>query len=273
MELKEFLAADGWIPSLPEGVVPILAELRKDEPDLRRINRLLAAELGLTVRILRLANSARYSAGGPGIGSIEAATAMLGLQATQQLVQAAAVSAVFRQVQGVNLTEFWRYSLNVAKLAQSLAEEVRLDKGTAFTAGLLHGAGDLILKMVMPGRASLQADFPTDEDRFAKQIAELGYAYPEVGAAFAARWQFPAPLVDAIRRQCEPEHSGNSNTLASVLFLACWSARAHDMDMEGTVLHDVPQDVADSIGVADAGRLRQDDAIAWTPIEEAREFA
>lgn len=274
MKFQDLLATDALIPSLPEAVSQILAELQKDEPDLRRVNRLVSGEVGLAVRILRLVNSARYSAGSERVGSIETATALLGMQATRQLVQAAAVGGAFRRVPGVDMTEFWRHSLDVAKIAQSLADEVRLDRGIAFTAGLLHGTGDLIMKMAMPERPCLQPPFVTDDGRYAAQIAELGYAWPEVGAAFAARWRFPQSIVEAIRHQCNPQDDADSRTLASLLYLARWSARAHALDIEGTALFDpFPQGVADAIGLAGAERLREDDAIAWTGRDEAQDFS
>lgn len=274
MKLQDLLATDALIPSLPEGVDLILAELQKEEPDLRRVNALLSAEVGLTVRILRLVNSARYSnAGGGRVGTVEAATAMLGLQATRQLVQAAAVGGAFKGVSGVNMTEFWRHSLDVAKIAQSLADEVRLDKGIAFTAGLLHGVGDLVLKMAMPDRASLQPDFATDDKRYEAQLADLGYAYPEVGAAFASRWLFPESIVDAIRHQCNPQ-DGAEQTLSSVLFLSCWSARAHELDIDGTALFDsFPHTVAQAIGMTDTQRLCDQEIIPWTDADEAKDFS
>jgi HD-like signal output (HDOD) protein len=273
VKLKDLLATDALIPSLPEAVNRILGELQNEEPDLRRVNQLLSGEVGLTVRILRLVNSARYSTGGPRIGTIEAATAMLGLNATRQLVQAAAVGGAFKGVNSVDMTEFWRHSLDVAKIAQSLAEELRLDKGAAFTAGLLHGTGDLILKMAMPDRASLQPAFATDDNRCEAQIADLGYAYPEVGAAFASRWLFPQDIVEAIRHQCEPQDSPDP-TYSSLLYLSCWSARAHELDIEGTALFDAcPRDVAQSIGLNDADRLCDDKVIDWTAADEARDFS
>jgi len=273
MKLQDLLATDALIPSLPEGVNQILAELQKEEPDLRRVNQLLSGEVGLTVRLLRLVNSARFSASGPRVGTVEAATAILGLKATRQLVQAAAVGGAFKGVPGVDMTEFWRHSLNVAKIAQSLATEFRLDSGIAFTAGLLHGTGDLVLKMVMPDRASLQPDFATDDNRCEAQIADLGYAYPEVGAAFASRWLFPEAIVEAIRYQCDPQDSADQ-TLSSVLYLSCWSARAHELDIEDTALFDsFPHHVAQAIGMTDAQRLCDDKIIAWTPADEARDFS
>lgn len=273
MKLNDLLATDALIPSLPEGVSRILGEFQNEEPDLRRINQLLSGEVGLTVRILRLVNSARYSAGGQRIGTVEAATAMLGLKATRQLVQAAAVGGAFKGVTDVDMTDFWRHSLDVAKIAQSLAEEFRLDVGIAFTAGLLHGTGDLILKMAMPDLVSLQPAFATDDGRYEAQIAELGYAYPEVGAAFAARWQFPQAIVEAIRHQCDPQE-GDDRTYSSLLYLACWSARAHELDIEGTALFDTfPHGVAQAIGMTDAGRLCDDKVIAWTAVDEGRDFS
>lgn len=273
MKLQDLLATDALIPSLPQGVSQVLAELQKEEPDLRRVNQLLSGEVGLTVRLLRLVNSARYSASGSRIGTVEAATAMLGLNATRQLVQAAAVGGAFKGVPGVDMVDFWRHSLDVAKIAQSLAGELRLDKGLAFTAGLLHGTGDLIMKMAMPDRASLKPNFATDEDRHEAQAAELGYAYPEVGAEFASRWLFPESIVQAIRHQCDPQDS-QDQTYASLLYLSVWSARAHELDIEGTAMLDaVPQDVAQAIGLDDAERLRDDKVIEWTPLEEARDFS
>jgi len=273
MTLQDLLATDTLIPSLPEAVNRILVELQAEEPDLRRVNELLSGEVGLTVRILRLVNSARYSPGGSRIGTIEAATAMLGLTATRQLVQAAAVGGAFKGVPGVDMTEFWRHSLDVAKIAQSLADEFRLDKGIAFTAGLLHGTGDLVLKMAMPDRASLRPDFATDDSRYEAQIADLGYAYPEVGAAFASRWLFPETIAEAIRHQCDPQ-GGDDQTLSSLLYLSCWSARAHELDIEGTALFDTfPHGVAEAIGLTDTQRLCDDKVIDWTGPDEARDFS
>ncbi|HEY4082863.1 MAG TPA: HDOD domain-containing protein [Burkholderiaceae bacterium] len=273
MKLEDLLATDALIPSLPVAVSRILGELQKEEPDLRLVNELLSGEVGLTVRILRLVNSARYRASGERIGTVDVATTMLGLIATRQLVQAAAVGSAFKNVPGVDMPEFWRFSIDVAKIARSLAEELGQDKGIAFTAGLLHGVGDLIMKMAMPALASLQPAFATDEQREAAQIAELGYAYPEVGASFAARWMFPESIVDALRYQCDPQ-GGGQHTLSSLLYLARWSARAHQLGIKSSArLEQFPHDVAQAIGLAHVERLCDEEAIAWTEVEEARDFA
>ena len=272
MKLEALLATAALVPSLPEAVAQVLAELQQEEPDLRRVNALLSTEVGLTVRLLRLVNSARYARGTHRIGTIESATALIGLHATRQLVAAAAVGGAFRNVPGVDLTDFWRFSLDVAKLAETLAGELQLDGGQAFTAGLLHGSGDLIMKMAMPDRPSLQPPFPIDSGRHAAQNADLGYSYADVVAAFTARWQFPDTMVAALAQQCTP-HDDDGASLASVLYLAAWSARAHELDLEGEALFDrFPHDVAASAGLTDSGSLRGELPFEWTGMDEARAF-
>jgi HD-like signal output (HDOD) protein len=274
VKLQELLASDTLIPSLPATVARLQQEFQKDEPDARTVSALLAGEVGLTIRILRLVNSASFGRGGERIGSVEAATALLGLSAVRQFVNAAAVGGAFKRVPGVDMTAFWRYSLDVAKLSQSLAESVGMDKGTAFTAGLLHGTGDLILRMAMPGRACLQPPFETDVERHAAQMAELGYSYADVGSAFAMKWEFPSVICDAILHQCDPHEEEQAETLSGILYLATWSARAHELDIEGDALVDqYPRQVADAIGFSDADRLVAEERIAWTGEEEAGDFA
>lgn len=274
MKLEELLGVNTLIPSLPITVAMLLQEFQKEEPDARTIAAMLKGEIGLTIRILRLVNSASHGRGNQRIGSVEAATALLGLAAVRQFVNAAAVGGAFKKVPGVNMTDFWRYSLDVAKLAQSMATPLGMDKGTAFTAGLLHGTGDLIMKIAMPMRASLQPPFESDVDRHRAQMAELGYSYAEVGAAFAAQWQFPDEIAEAIRHHCNPDEEEEPETLPGILYLASWSARAHELEMDGPALFDqFPHGVAEAIGFTGAQELCGEAPIEWTGPEEAGDFA
>lgn len=273
MKFDQLIASDTWIPSLPASVAEVFGEFQKPEPHIRQITALITCEVGLTVRVLRLVNSALYGSGGH-IGTMEVAIPLLGLKATKQLVSAAAVGGAFHAVPGVDMPEFWRHSLDVAKIAQSLAASMRLDTGLAFTAGLLHGVGDLVMKMAMPNQPCLQPDFPIDSHRHAHQIAELGYSYAEVGAAFATQWRFPQELVDAIQYHPNPQDDVAADTLAGILYLAVWGARAHELDLDTfSMLDQYPHRVADAIGCTEETRLCSKDAIEWTRPDEAGDFA
>ena len=136
------------------------------------------------------------------------------------------------QVPGVNLAEFWRHSLEVAKTAQSLADSMRLDKNLAFVAGLVHGVGDLAMKLAMPDHPCMQPEFSADSNRHAHQKAELGYSYADVGAALATQWRFPQEIVYAVLHHPDPQDDVAADSLAGSLYLASWGARAYDLGLD-----------------------------------------
>jgi putative nucleotidyltransferase with HDIG domain len=273
MKFEDLLDSKTLIPSLPTTVALIFGEFQKPEPNIRQITTLVASEVGLTVRVLRLLNSARYGSGGR-IGTMEAAIPLLGLKATKQLVSVAAVGGAFRGVEGVNMPDFWRHSLDVAKIAQSLAGSMRQDKGLAFTAGLLHGVGDLVMKMAMPDLPCMQPQFSTDSDRHAQQLLALGYTYADVGAAFAAKWRFPQEIVDAIQHHPDPHDGVQADTLAGILYLASWGGRAHELALDAASMQaQYPRKLAESIGCDQEQQLCTHDAIEWTSLDEAGDFA
>ena len=69
----------------------------------------------------------------------------LGTAQLRTLVSSAPLGTTSRSVPGVNMQQFWRYSLNTAKLARSLAGIVHHNQIAAYTAGLLHALGELVI--------------------------------------------------------------------------------------------------------------------------------
>ena len=71
----------------------------------------------------------------------------------------------------------------------------------AFTAGILHDIGRLVIRQVMPAefaRAVVMARGGECSLHIAEQIA-TGYSHDEVGKALGELWKFPGHLVDAVR--------------------------------------------------------------------------
>ena len=150
MEFKDLLASQAALPSIPKVIALLLSELGRNEPDLRKVSQLVSTDPTLTMRLLQIANSAQYQLSKK-IGSVSEALALLGTNQMRELAMAAAVAGAFRNVPGVDLKQFWRYSLDVAKLSRLLAGMVRLPQPVAFTAGLIHAVGELVMCVGMPG--------------------------------------------------------------------------------------------------------------------------
>ena len=233
MQLEALLNFPRALPAMSRTVSDLLAEMNKDDPNPKRVSDLISQDPSLTTRVLRLSNSAFFRVSRK-IGSAEEAVAMLGMTHVRSLVMAAALGSSFKNVPGVNLPQFWRYSLRVADISKSLAGVLRQNESNAFTAGLIHAIGDLIMHIAMPDLiAPLDMGTPPlDLQRAQAEMSVFGYTYAQVGAGMAEKWQFPTTIVSALNNQISPFEGEAYDPLGGVLHLASWRARAEEIQLD-----------------------------------------
>lgn len=233
MELEALLNYPRALPAMPRAVTDLLSEMNRDEPSPKRIGELIGRDPALTTRVLRLSNSAFFRVSRK-IGNADEAVALLGLTHVRSLVMAAALGASFKSVPGIDLKQFWRYSLRSAEIARSLAGVLQQNQGNAFTAGLIHAIGILVMHIAMPDEM-VPIDMgtpPLDLKRADVEQSIFGYSYAEVGAGMAEKWQFPAEMVAALRNQNAPFEGEAYDPLAGVINLASWRARAEELQLD-----------------------------------------
>jgi HD-like signal output (HDOD) protein len=273
MTLDELLQQAKAIPSIPRVVSEVTAELDRDEPDARRIAELVATDPGLTARLLKLANSPFFGLVRQ-VGSVGEAIAVLGFNHLRTLVQAVALGASFKRVPGVNLEQFWRYSLNTAKICRPLARSLKLPDGAAFTAGLVHAVGDLVMHIGMPdvvAKIDWQVS-PFDLKRAEVERSALGYTYVDVSVAFAQRWDFPDVIVTALRHQLVPFEGDVYEPLAGVVHMASWRARAQEMNLDRDAMAATFPDVVALLLGLDLQTVLDKDPQEWTSAGELAAF-
>ncbi|MFT4243189.1 MAG: HDOD domain-containing protein [Acidovorax sp.] len=265
MELSALLSHPVALPSLPRAVALLMSELAHPEPSLRRLSQLFGTDPALGGRLLELANSPAFQAPRQ-IAGIPEALALLGTAQLRTLVSSAPLGTTSRSVPGVNMQQFWRYSLNTAKQARSLAGLVRQNQIAAYSAGLLHALGELVIHLAAPERAAavntLVAPFDLRRGKIEQRI--FGYDYGHVTAGLARRWQLPPSLVDALRHQGEPFENNAYEPLAGVIHLASWRARARESGLDEKELAvSFPGEVGLALGL-DIDMVLQQDPIDWT---------
>ena len=189
MKLSALLEQQFTLPSIPKVVALLLSELERPEIDLKKITQLISTDPALTTRLLQLANSDFFQMSGK-ISSVSEALALLDLGQVRNMAQAAATGASLKAVPGIQLQQFWDYSLNVARVSRSLAGVVRLNQQAAFTCGLIHAVGELAMRLAMPDiSVALDEDVPPlGLYRAAHERKALGYCYASVGAGYARMW-------------------------------------------------------------------------------------
>jgi HD-like signal output (HDOD) protein len=272
MELNALLAQPVALPSLPRAVALLMSELGQSEPSLRRLNQFFGSDPALAARVLELANSSTFQSQRQ-IAGVPEALAMLGVPQLRALVVSAPLGTTSRSVPGVNMQQFWRYSLNTAKLARSLAGIVHHDQIIAYTAGLLHALGELVLHLADPEQAqsvnTLVAPFDMRRAKIEHRI--MGYCYGQVSAGLARNWQLPEAVVHALQYQRNPFENNVYEPLAGVLHLASWRARAREAELgEKELAVSFPDEVGLTLGL-DIDMVLQQDPIDWTARPEDAE--
>lgn len=232
MQLEKLLKQPNALPSAPKVVRKLMETFQQEEVDLLKAAALIEDDPVLTAKLLKMANSAFFGLH-RSVTTAREAINVMGLIKVRALVIGAALGDGFHCVGGMNLGQFWRYSLNSANLSRYIALPIRIDESTAFTAGLVHGIGELVMHAGMP-EAMIDLDRSIqmlDLKRAKAQRALFGYSYADVGAALAREWKFPKKMIDAIEHQVAPFENDVYEPIAGVIHIASWRARAEELSL------------------------------------------
>lgn len=194
------------LPSIPSVVQALIVSLGDEDADIGSMVARIKQDQSLTARVLRLANSSYYGASHK-VGAIDDAVTLIGLNALRTLVIASGVTSAFTKVDGIDMKAFWRHSMFTATLARDLGKMAGLNGEFAYTAGLMHRIGQLLIDMAFPSAAREIA-----YDNHGLSVAELAAAernlldldHCEAGEELALRWNFPAIIRNALRWYITP---------------------------------------------------------------------
>ena len=252
------------LPCLPKVAALLVAETGRDQLDLRRLHQLVSADPVLGLRVLTTANGPEFQLSGQ-ISGISEALAVMGAEHVRQLASEATRASLIRKVAGLELHTFWRYSHNVAKLCRSFAGMLRLDATAAYTAGLIHGVGLLVMLQTeaealgMMGRRFA----PLDMKRAKAEHRALGFTFTQVSAQMARAGKLPDAVVTALHHEHSPFDNEAYEPLAGVLHLAAWRARSREA---GLTDRELAVSFPDVVGLAlglDIDMVLQQEGIDW----------
>lgn len=231
---REALARDiRALPSLPPVVMELLSLMQKSDTALDHFADTLRLDQALSVIVLQLANSPFYGLSGR-ISSVRDAINVLGLRQLGTLVVAAALNAQLGTLgaRSREMQVFWRHSIACGVAARHLARLQGWNEAVAFTAGLLHDIGRLVVDSHYPDRAAqVMAWAKTHDMSHSEAERQLtGVDHTELGQWVCEHWRFPTEITQAIaQHHCPPENG--PATLSDVVHVA--DAMAHTLDLTG----------------------------------------
>ncbi|SFM94489.1 HD-like signal output (HDOD) domain, no enzymatic activity [Formivibrio citricus] len=250
MKLEDVFEQTHRLPTVPKVVHELIDSFGKPGIDLGDIASKIALDQVIAAKTLRLANSAHFATTHR-IGSLHEAAMVLGFTTLRTLVVASGITGAFVATQNFDRRQFWRNSLEVAAYCRWLASLCKQDTEAAFTCGLIHNIGELLLHVVAPDIA-IRIDKWTAEggDRQALEDANIGFDYIEIGAELARRWSFPESFRLAILHQAAPLTHPECGSLGLILNLAIsLSKLTRQAHAPEEIMAALPQDILAALNI------------------------
>jgi len=193
-----------------------------------QIAAILAEDPAMSVKVLKLTNSAFYGLSRE-IESVKQAVVVVGMEAIKNLVLSASILDMFKgkEYDQDFQDQFWRHSLATAFGSRMLAKKIKtrgvVDPDAAFSAGLLHDIGKIIIACYLPAEWKKVTEARTaDTEQMDHQLEQqvLGYDHAQIGALLAGHWKLPRKLAEAIIHHHQPEQSGPEDPICYIVHIA-----------------------------------------------------
>ncbi len=259
--LRELVTKLDSLPSLPQIYLQLNEELRRPEPSLHRIDKLIGADMAMTAKILKLVNSAFFCLPCE-ISSASNAVQLLGLDTLRTLVLTAHVFERFQSplLTAEDVEQISEHSLKVSHSARRIAYFENADQHTqdeSFTAGLLHDAGKLILASTLREQYQLVLEHRSSANigLYAAECQLLSCSHAQVGAYLFGLWGLPSTIVEAVAWHHAP--AGSLSTKFSPLAAVHVASAYHDGKSASRMRDRTPIDAAFLASIACAERAKE----------------
>jgi HD-like signal output (HDOD) protein len=208
------------LPHFSATTLQTLEVLRSQENDATDAVKVLCQDPGLSVRVLRMVNSASFGAR-RAVENLGHAVQMVGRASLESLVISLAVKdALPSDPPGVDGHRFWRMAARRAAIARSLAQVLCPAEASAqFTAALLADMAIPLLALRMGGEYTEllgRAEAGAGE-LGTLELEAFGWHHAEVGAWMCEQWELPAGMARCIRAHHAGEPPRDPTALASLL--------------------------------------------------------
>lgn len=186
-------------PLIYDRLVRVINDPRSGSAD---IGTVISDDQGLTVRLLKIVNSALFSFPRR-IDTVAQAVTVVGTSQIRELAFATSVMTMFGDVprELADMDSFWHHSLACGVTARVMAGHRREDNVERFfVAGLLHDIGRLIIFM-KAGKEAREAMEVANDEGISLHAAErrvLGCDHAQVGDALMERWNISGAFREAV---------------------------------------------------------------------------
>lgn len=244
--LKSLVAQLETLPPVPELYTKLCETLRSPDCTVALVGQIMETDQAMTAKILQVTNSAFFALRQE-VNTAAHAVSLLGLDTIKALVLTTGIFAPLEGrsfSEGFSIDKLWKHSMLVGTYAKAISERKersKADAGDAYTAGLLHDIGKLVLASVCTDDYARVHAYATEEE-VTLQTAEaaiLGCTHSEIGAYLLGIWGLPDVIIESVAYHHRPAESIGSefSPLAAVHVANVLAHTRH----RGNSMYAVPQ--------------------------------
>lgn len=189
-----------------------------------RVLELVQEDPGLCAQVLIAANKLDHD-DQTSIDDPKAAVTMLGEIKLNALAKATlTIDEKYLRVPPLTWANYWMFLIGVAKVSQFVCQylEFRYLSATAYTAGLMHDIGKLVLLKLHPWAFTAIAGYARDKKILLHEAERryIGCTTRDLGVQFAMQHNLPAVYTNVIRFVESPESTTEHVDLVAIVSLA-----------------------------------------------------
>lgn len=262
LTIPEILSRLDELPTLPSVVYELNRVINDPMSSTGDVERIMANDMSLTTKVLKLANSAYYAIPG-GVSSLQRAIAYIGYDTINQLaLSASIIKALGSSSSGLfDVPGFWKHSLGVAMASEVIAKEVKYRiPSDLFTCGLVHDMGKIALFIVAPEQfAEVLAHAKSQVLTLVEAEDQLeAPRHTHIGFELAVKWRLPYQIQISIANHHQRDASlrgglsQEAGLVVDIVFLSNLLIHALQFGNSGhSKVLGLPKDVLDRLSLSE----------------------
>lgn len=205
LALKAFLArirGRNEVPAFVKNVEQINVVTLNPKAKVQLLNDAITSDVALTLKVLKVANSAIYASAGRTVQTVHQAIMLLGFERMKDISVSA---AVFEHVQreGPDLRELLACSVLTANQALVLSGRAGYPRAEiAYLCGIFRNLGEIVCATYAPKEYAAYKALPQGEDDpgATAERQAFGFRFDDLGRAIATEWRLPESVTSAMMR-------------------------------------------------------------------------